>query len=157
MKSSFSLVGRLVSRLVVAFAWLVAQVIRLSVDVRRRKELCDTVTRPAARAVAYSWTVRITYVSLATFALYRAFASHSIQSLCVGAGMYAAWLLAELLWQFVLYVAATVSRLDSDMERGVTRLVAGRRCEPEVSTVVVGHNPDCPCSPAALQEQALVV
>lgn len=140
MKRFLSLVARLVARLVIVCAWIVAQLVRLSIDVRRRKELCDTVTRPAARAVAYSWTVRITYVSLATFALYRAFADHSIQSLCVGAGMYAAWLLAELLWQFVLYVAATVSRLDSDMERGVTRLVAGRRCEPEVSTVVVSQS-----------------
>lgn len=140
MKRFLSLVARLVARLVAVFAWIVAQLVRLSIDVRRRKELCDTVTRPAARAVAYSWTVRIVYVSLASFALYHAFSDRSLQSLCVGTGMYAAWLLAELLWQFVLYVAATVARLDSDMERGVTRLVAGRRQAPEVSTVVVSQS-----------------
>ncbi len=125
---------------VAVFAWFLAQMIRLGVDIRRRQVLCNAVTRSAANAVAYSWTVRAVFVAAATYALWRAFVNHSLQAFFVGAGMYAAWIFAELLWQFVLYVVATISRLDSDMKEGMSRIAAGRRVRPEVSTVVVSQS-----------------
>lgn len=96
-----------------ATAWCTAQIVRLCTDIERRKRVCQQVTDPASQAVARSLTLKVVYTAATVYLICKGFIVPAI-ALVVVLG------LARLVWGFVLYTAALVSRMDYEMETTVS-------------------------------------
>lgn len=103
------LVLRFAGLVVYALAWCTAQSIRFLLDLNRRKRLCQAATSQAANAIARSLLVRSAYTACCLWSLASGY-------FWVTATMVSMFVMAEIIWHFVLYTAALVGRLDDGME-----------------------------------------